>query len=310
MKKLVLGLFLVGNSIILSANNAYDIDKNEYQKYKDNPKEMLSLFKKKFLQIQEAKKSKKEKISTDVNKKIMVKKEVKEEVVILPQIDKKIIHKEVVILPKIEEKVAKKQIVITPTPVIKEKIVVIPKVKKKMLKKEEIVQVKKNKKIAKKKIALVPIISMKKENLTTVNNKKKEIKIEKKPKRIKKTIIVHKQKKEAKKTFIAKKDIINDNKYPIKSLINKVEKPKIKREIKENKYFIMAQVIKKLNYTNIQKEKRLDKLIRNIDIILKRKNISYDNKELESVLKNINSKKISSFESSIYLEQIKNLIKG
>ena len=249
MKKSVLVLFLLGNYVLLNANKVYTINDDEYKKYKDNPKEMLSLFKKKFLKIQE---------------------------------EKIIVKNTIVEVPKVIEKKAEVKT-----------IVKIPKVITPEIKIEE-TQVSEVKKV------VVPS-----------KIEKKAVLVEKKALRLDKKIVKKKSKitEEIVTLPIIKKSLVKiKNKKNIEKEVTKVTKT-IKNK-KKNRTYIMTQVIKKLNYTNIVKEKNIELLISRIDNILTRKNISYDNDEVAKVLKNINLKKMSSFESKVYLEQITNLIKG
>lgn len=237
MKK-ILSIILILNSFIF-ANKAYDISSEDYEKYKDNPKMMIKIFKNRFLNIKKEEVASKEVIVSNTND-----------------------NKELKVQEKIVKTTEVKKIIKTKALNIK-KVVAIKKIKAKEIIKE-------------KEIKTTKIVKSK--ELKNANTKK---------------IIEVKEVKISEVEQIAEPIII----------IKKVTKIKI------NEFYSYDEVKNKLNYNKILKENDIDKLLVSIDHILIDSGNRYNTKEIKYVLKEINNKRISKFESKIYLNQIKNILR-
>ena len=177
MKRILLSIFILNT--LLYSNKVYNISKDDYNKYKNNPAKMISIFKNKFLK----------------------------------------------------------------------------KVKKVVLKKP----------------------------------KKSEDKL---AKDIKNTIII--------KETVLKKLILDKNTSKVSQKVTK---------IKSEKYYTYDEVNNKLYYNNIMTQSDINILLRSVNKILEPSKNKYNIDEILLILKRIHNKKISKFESKIYLKQIKKLLR-
>jgi len=100
------------------------------------------------------------------------------------------------------------------------------------------------------------------------------------------------------------KTIVKDKKIEIiKPVVIKVTK------IKVSKYYSYDEVNNKLKYNKLIEIKSIDKLLISINNILNKSKNKYNINEIKSIIKKIHKKRISKFESEIYLKQIKTILR-
>ena len=131
--------------------------------------------------------------------------------------------------------------------------------------------------------------------------------------KVKKISIRDKVKKEIKShKKVTKKEFSKENSSkPITPLIKTIAVKNIATKAKNKKIKVLSieEVNNKLKYDKIINNKNINVLIFNIKDIFKDSKNQYEIKDIIFVLKQIQNKKISSFESKIYLKQIKKLIR-
>lgn len=131
--------------------------------------------------------------------------------------------------------------------------------------------------------------------------------------KVKKISIRDKVKKEIKShKKVTKKEFSKENSSkPITPLTKTIAVKNIATKAKSKKIKVLSieEVNNKLKYDKIINNKNINVLIFNIKDIFKDSKNQYEIKDIIFVLKQIQNKKISSFESKIYLKQIKKLIR-
>jgi len=131
--------------------------------------------------------------------------------------------------------------------------------------------------------------------------------------KVKKISIRDKVKKEIKShKKVTKKEFSKENSSkPITPLTKTIAVKNIATKAKNKKIKVLSieEVNNKLKYDKIINNKNINVLIFNIKDIFKDSKNQYEIKDIIFVLKQIQNKKISSFESKIYLKQIKKLIR-
>ena len=120
-----------------------------------------------------------------------------------------------------------------------------------------------------------------------------------------------------KNKFLKKVKKVVKRKNNIQKITTNIKKPIIKKEIrvkKESKikvkhYYMYNEVKNKLDYNNIIKESNINMLLKSINKILEKSKNRYNLDEIGLIIKKIHNKRISKFESEIYLKQIKKLLR-